>query len=516
MSSSDTPYDIEHIAGDGEYAIEVVSGSRHQQRLEWLVQGRDEEPKDYACTAVLTHEPGNPVDPNAVSVTVLGTRVGFLPRDAAASFVAASQTWGFVQATCDAIVEAGWYRSADDKGDFCVRLDADPEFIPAEAPIGIAPIAAAPVAVAAAPRKSGYDVRSMVLGAAATIALLAVVGVASVFMQADERDTGRRVAVAAIEQPATPAPRPAPAAPMRSVELSPPLASGGEAKQPGVGEMKETGAVATRPVEVRRNVEAATIPLAAPGSDPKPAPLASSGLRPSAQAVPPAADGQPLPSQEATAATTSVVTGIAGVSLPREPAAAAGPGEVRTAETPDTLIADQQRAIAALPAPVAEEVEAATDGRQASIAPVASEAPPPFMNAVSPPPPPSPLPRPHPPDSAEGEATAASVAAPAPKPEPTARQERRRPRFTNRSRSAKSSSRSRTRYTRRAARRTAQERVNPQPPTVAAPAPAPVAVARPPSSAFDPNNTPAARMLQGWTDELSSASSRVQERQRTR
>jgi hypothetical protein len=134
MSSSETPYDIEHIAGDGEYAVEVVSGSRHQDRLEWLAQGRGEEPKEYACTAVLTHEPDNPFDANAVSVSILGVRVGFLSRDAAAGVVVAMDTGGFEQASCDAIIEGGWYRNAEDKGDFCVMLDANPDFVPSEFP----------------------------------------------------------------------------------------------------------------------------------------------------------------------------------------------------------------------------------------------------------------------------------------------------------------------------------------------------------------------------------------------
>jgi hypothetical protein len=101
MAGSETPDGIEFIAGDGDYAIEVISGSRHQDRLEWLAQGRDEDPKDYACVAVLTHEPDNPFDSNAVSVSILGVRVGFFPRDVAADFVDAMEDWDFEQASCD-------------------------------------------------------------------------------------------------------------------------------------------------------------------------------------------------------------------------------------------------------------------------------------------------------------------------------------------------------------------------------------------------------------------------------
>jgi hypothetical protein len=180
-----------HIAGDGGYAVEVVSGSSHQDRLEWLAQGRGEEPVDYTCTALLLPEPNNPFDPNAVSVSIRGVRVGYLPADAAASMAAAMQMWGFERATCAAIVEGGWYRSTEDKGDFCVRLDANPDFAPTALALAAAermpPRPAAVVAAAGSGKATAYDLG---LGAVATFALLALIGIVWLIVQPIAQPTG--------------------------------------------------------------------------------------------------------------------------------------------------------------------------------------------------------------------------------------------------------------------------------------------------------------------------------------
>jgi hypothetical protein len=190
MVGSDPEDDYAFIAGDGEYAIEVVSESRHQGRLEWLAQGRGEDPAEYTCTALLAHEPDNPFDPSAVSVSIDGVRVGYLPPTVAGDMVVAMRTLGIDRATCDAIIEGGWYRSAEDKGDFCVRLDLSSDFVPESDAVP----RSQPGIADAHPRPRNV-VHDLVLGAAATVAMFVALGTVWLYMQS-QSGVDRRFAVA--------------------------------------------------------------------------------------------------------------------------------------------------------------------------------------------------------------------------------------------------------------------------------------------------------------------------------
>lgn len=186
-----------HLAGDGEYAVEVVGVTAFQDTLEWLARGRGETPTDYACMAVLVPEPEDSDDPEGVAVTILGEVVGFLTPEAAAQMRAAMEAWDFDQATCEAVVGGGWYRTTEDKGDFQVWLDINPDFAPAliedteeaaeasseaaaalvDEPVDdqLEPAVAIPVV---APRKIGITLRELSMAAAAVIVVLAGAGLA--------------------------------------------------------------------------------------------------------------------------------------------------------------------------------------------------------------------------------------------------------------------------------------------------------------------------------------------------
>jgi hypothetical protein len=194
MVGSEPEDDYAFFAGDGEYAIEVISEIRHQDRLEWLAQGRGEDPAEHTCTALLVHEPDNPFDASAVSVSIDGVRVGYLPPAVASDMVVAMRAWGIDRATCDAIIEGGWYRSAEDKGDFCVRLDLNSDFAPESVPIPDAVPRSQPGIADARPRPRNV-VYDLVLGAAATVAMFVALGAVWLYMQS-QSGVDRRFAVA--------------------------------------------------------------------------------------------------------------------------------------------------------------------------------------------------------------------------------------------------------------------------------------------------------------------------------
>jgi hypothetical protein len=72
---------VEVVIFQGDVGLEVVGESRYQTELRTIVDrvGRD-------VLAVLTPEPTNPYDPNAVAVMVNGVLVGYLPREIAPDF----------------------------------------------------------------------------------------------------------------------------------------------------------------------------------------------------------------------------------------------------------------------------------------------------------------------------------------------------------------------------------------------------------------------------------------------
>ena len=303
MPGPDTEEDLAYIAGDGDYAVEVVGGARHQDRLEWLAQGRGEEPTQYTCVAVLTAEPDNPFDPNAVSVSIRGVRVGYLPIAAAAAMTAAMQRWAFERAVCEAMIEGGWYRSAQDKGDFRVRLDANPEFVPAsetDDEADVVPPVPAPVAVA--PTKAASNIRSVAFGGLATMAMLVAIGAVWLVVQPDARMTSETAAVASAE------PEPEPRPGRRASQFSP-RARDAAALQPsahGVSDLRPLAPLAETPREAPA--------LAAPGALPTVTPVA----RATASGAP--ARGSVTPAPAVTALPLSAEVGR--VPDPRRPASA--------------------------------------------------------------------------------------------------------------------------------------------------------------------------------------------------
>lgn len=114
------------LAGDGSFGQEVVGESFNQDALNTLCGGKCEEGHELECRAVLTPEPANPYDRNAVMVTVNGHKVAHLGRQDAKRFHAQMMALGAgpgQSAECGAVINGGWIRKTGDEGHYGVELD---------------------------------------------------------------------------------------------------------------------------------------------------------------------------------------------------------------------------------------------------------------------------------------------------------------------------------------------------------------------------------------------------------
>ncbi|WP_339406587.1 HIRAN domain-containing protein [Pseudomonas helleri] len=82
---ADLPPVTGKIAGEHECAFDVVGESHYQPALRKLRNGRHMA-TDNDFVADIVGEPDNPYDHNACAVYIEGSKVGYLPRDAAADF----------------------------------------------------------------------------------------------------------------------------------------------------------------------------------------------------------------------------------------------------------------------------------------------------------------------------------------------------------------------------------------------------------------------------------------------
>jgi hypothetical protein len=110
-------------SGNGEFRFEVVGESHYQAELERIVGWRTEEGGNYPCVAIVSPEPENEYDPQAVCVRVNDLKVAYLSRDWAPKLNAALALSGYTQATCNAVIGGGWDRGGNDRGHFGIKLD---------------------------------------------------------------------------------------------------------------------------------------------------------------------------------------------------------------------------------------------------------------------------------------------------------------------------------------------------------------------------------------------------------
>lgn len=114
------------LAGDGDYAIEVVGESKYPASFEAICGPQSESGVNISTRAVLTLERSNKFDKHAVRVSIQGHTVGYLSRIAAQAFRTAVARVGHgktQQFECAAVIRGGWDRGPGDRGSYGVWLD---------------------------------------------------------------------------------------------------------------------------------------------------------------------------------------------------------------------------------------------------------------------------------------------------------------------------------------------------------------------------------------------------------
>lgn len=107
------------IVGEGKYLFEIAGESFHQNALNKICGGKNDDGHRHSCVAYLTPEPENPYDPRAIAVVIDNLKVGYVPRDATDQTLQAMK--GNI-ASVDALIVGGWKRD-DDEGSYGVKLD---------------------------------------------------------------------------------------------------------------------------------------------------------------------------------------------------------------------------------------------------------------------------------------------------------------------------------------------------------------------------------------------------------
>ena len=120
---------VHELEGDGDFETDVVGESYYQDALEAIAGPKTKSGVELEVKARLVPEPENPHDANAVAVYIEGRKVGHLPRDMAAEWVATLARRGDPQRVIevDASITGGWRRERRgggiSEGSFGVSLD---------------------------------------------------------------------------------------------------------------------------------------------------------------------------------------------------------------------------------------------------------------------------------------------------------------------------------------------------------------------------------------------------------
>jgi len=108
--------------------LEVVGESHYLAAFEAITGGRTYDGfRDFPVEAVLSSEPGNRYDQNAIVVKVAGRTVGYMARDVAKEmqpFILDCERRR-VPVACRAFINGGWDRDDGDTGDFGISIDLD-------------------------------------------------------------------------------------------------------------------------------------------------------------------------------------------------------------------------------------------------------------------------------------------------------------------------------------------------------------------------------------------------------
>lgn len=109
----------------GEFEVDVVGESHHQRELQEIAQQRE---AGKPLTALLIPEDDNPADKNAVLVTILGRKVGYLAREDAPIFRRRlkKKADGTAMSVCGAVLTGGHELPNGTRASIGVMLDLAP------------------------------------------------------------------------------------------------------------------------------------------------------------------------------------------------------------------------------------------------------------------------------------------------------------------------------------------------------------------------------------------------------
>src|SRR6185437_12901080 len=124
FSGRNTLLDYPYIKGDGLFTYHVFGASHYQQQLERIAGGRREAAVYFRVNAVLSSEPDNPYDANAIQIRINGEKVGYIRREDNVSLRASLNAVGITgDVQCRAEIAGGWNRGEGNVGDFGLKLD---------------------------------------------------------------------------------------------------------------------------------------------------------------------------------------------------------------------------------------------------------------------------------------------------------------------------------------------------------------------------------------------------------
>jgi hypothetical protein len=123
--------EIYRIKGPGTYGFKIAGASNYQEALSNICGGKTDEGHEKEVTALLTPDPKNQYDPNAIKVTIDDQLVGYVGKKYTAGYRLALKGFSIEEQPIGyhALIVGGWNRGGGDEGHFGVNIDIPDQFL---------------------------------------------------------------------------------------------------------------------------------------------------------------------------------------------------------------------------------------------------------------------------------------------------------------------------------------------------------------------------------------------------
>lgn len=120
---------IYRVTGNQKYDFDIVGEASYQENLKKIAGEKQELSKRIKCIAIISLDPTNPHDKNAVKVTINQKTVGYFDRDKAMKFNLYLKEKGMssISLLVDAMIVGGWV-DGKSEGHYGVKLDVPFDF----------------------------------------------------------------------------------------------------------------------------------------------------------------------------------------------------------------------------------------------------------------------------------------------------------------------------------------------------------------------------------------------------